>query len=695
MKINQRVTEENEQIRERYELSIQRISEIICEETVSDKYRKYFQEVSEFLMLISQICEMLETGQWKELSLEEKQRINEKLYQDIIAENYHMSYANPKVASEQFGSQIGGLLATIYSELRSEIAYAYELRFKYLTICNELFIQIYNCFESEAYFGEEGLYKEIKDIFYWYASDYCDVFLADRIVEQVDTSYSFATNIILNADLQDVSYLYDFGEYITENEVKTVIYLQNVSDENIEKMARVYVDGYKNGFVNTGKDLSIKSTVGIRYVLGFELVVKRAIELFEELDLKPSILRSPVSVITKRKNLKIGYYGAIANKQYEYDHKDDQGFILDKKYMERKLEVSKTTYEAYAKLAKEFAGPAVIEVFGEIPFAPVPNKYAMKLSEKQEGLSLQYDSKSSQLVNQYIPGEERSFTIIAYPIPEIGENFEEIFTEVIKINTLDAKLYEKVQQTIIDALDQGDYVRIVGKGENKTHLTVQLTKLKDPDKETIFENCVADVNIPVGEVFTSPVLEGTFGTLHVKKVFLNELQYHNLIFDFEEGKVVKYSCTNFADETANKKYVKENVLYNHDTLPMGEFAIGTNTTAYVVAKKYEIEDKMPILIAEKMGPHFALGDTCYSWSEDIKVYNPNGKEIVAKDNSVSILRKEDVSKAYVQCHTDVTIPYEELQEITVITADGKEIKIIENERFVLEGTEGLNEPFQR
>ena len=27
---------------------------------------------------------------------------------------------------------------------------------------------------------------------------------------------------------------------------------------------------------------------------------------------------------------------------------------------------------------------------------------------------------------------------------------------------------------------------------------------------------------------------------------------------------------------------------------------------------------------------------------------------------VSILRKEDVSKAYLGCHTDITIPYDEL-----------------------------------
>ena len=137
------------------------------------------------------------------------------------------------------------------------------------------------------------------------------------------------------------------------------------------------------------------------------------------------------------------------------------------------------------------------------------------------------------------------------------------------------------------------------------------------------------------------------------------------------------------------------MLHNHETLPLGEFAIGTNTTAYVVGKKYRIEDKMPILIAEKTGPHFAVGDTCYSWSEDIKVYNPNGKEIIARDNEISLLRKEDPSKAYFQCHTDITIPYEELEEISVVTKKGEQIILLEDGRFVLPGTEVLNEPLDQ
>ena len=221
---------------------------------------------------------------------------------------------------------------------------------------------------------------------------------------------------------------------------------------------------------------------------------------------------------------------------------------------------------------------------------------------------------------------------------------------------------------------------------------MQLYRLSNPEKETIFENCVADVNIPVGEVFTSPVLEGTDGVLNVSKVYLNELQYRDLTITFKDGIIVDYTCTNFETEEDNKKYIYDNVLHNHESLPIGEFAIGTNTTAYVVAKKYKIEDKMPILIAEKTGPHFAIGDTCYSWCEDIRMFNTDGKEMMAKENSISALRNEDVSKAYFNCHTDITIPYEELAEISVIKADGQKIVILKDGHFVLEGTEVLNEP---
>lgn len=675
-------------IEERYELAIERIRKIRTEETVVSPFREYFQKMAEFVVMIDAVRNELLEGRYQKAGLTELAAWNERLYQDILPGQYETSYANPSYAVEQLGEEFGQVLSFLYAELRGAIAYVFEGKTEYLDILFELLIEIYNLFE------EEPNVKYVKDVVYWYASDYCDVFTADRILEQIAPSESFAADIIMHSDLDDVRYLYQFGEYISENELRTARHLIELEDAVIQKMADVYTEGYRIGFVNTGKDLSKKSVVNIRYVLGFEKVIRKSIENFEKMGLQPVIYRSGVSVLTKRQHLKIGYSGAIANKQYEYDHRNDQALFLDKKFIERKLEVIQTTYEHHKEQAAQFAGPACIETFGEEPFTPVQKEMVVKLSEKQEELSLQFDSRQSQITNRYIRGDERSFTIVAYPVPEIGDQYEEIFDEIIRINTLDAKTYEKVQQTIIDALDQGEYVHILGGNGNRTDLKVQLYRLQNPEKETIFENCVADVNIPVGEVFTSPVLEGTNGILNVSKVYLNELQYQDLEITFANGMIADYDCKNFERELENKEYIHDNILHKHPTLPLGEFAIGTNTTAYVAAKKYGIEEKMPILIAEKMGPHFAVGDTCYSWSEDIKVYNPNGKEIVARDNSVSVLRKEDVSKAYFHCHTDITIPYEELKSITVVTKAGDEILILEDGRFVLPGTEILNEPLK-
>ena len=680
----------NEQIIERYMLSIERIRRITEEETTEVLYRDYFRKVSEFILKINEIRERMQDKPFEQCTLDELKRENESIYADVVGDQYDTSYANPAYAVSLFGEEIGQLLSFLYTELRGEIAYVYEQQVEYLAICNELFIEIYNCFEGTL----TPDYKELKEIVYWYASDYCDVFVADRIEEQLNQECSFAADIVTKSNLNDLRYLYQYGEYVSENEWKTAEHLNTLPQKTIDQMADVYTEGYRIGFVNAGIDLSKKSVVNIRYTLGFERVIKKAIENFEKMGLRPTIYRAAVSVLTKRQHYKVGYYGAIANKQYEYDHRQDQGLFLDKKFMERKLDVMKNAYEKYRELAGEHAGPAVTEIFGEEPFAPVQKPESVVLTEKQEKLSVLFDSKSGQLTNQYIKGDERSFTIVAYPVPEIGAQYKEIFDEVIRINTLDANVYKNVQQALIDALDKGEYVHILGKDKNETDLKVQLYRLSDPAKETIFENCVADVNIPVGEVFTSPVLEGTNGVLNVSKVYLNELQYRDLKITFENGKITEYTCSNFEDEEQSKKYIKSNILHNHDTLPLGEFAIGTNTTAYVVAKKYQIEDKMPILIAEKMGPHFAVGDTCYSWSEENKLYNPDGKEIVAKDNSVSILRKEDVSKAYFQCHTDITIPYEELEEIAVVTEKGERIMLLKDGHFVLSGTEILNEPLK-
>ncbi len=682
-------------LEERYELSCERIQEIAQSQEVSEQYKDYFEKTAAFLLLMRDTAKSVQEGFWQKGSLEELRSANRALYEDILGENYDRSYANPGVCCGQFGLQMGRMLSFLYTELRCMIPYVFEEMSEEQVIRMELFVEVYNAF---AYAFSEGMdapdEKELKDTLYWFVSDYSEPAAEWRVRTQVDAACDFLTRIVMDSDLSDVRYLYRSGEYISEETEQMAAFLASMPEEKIQMIADTYSEGYRIGFVKGNKDLSKKEIVDIRYVAGFERIVKAAVGNFAKLGLKPAIYRASASIFHKKGNFKIGFYGAIANKQFEYDHKDDIALFLDKKLVNRKLEVLRQAYEEHKEKAAKYAGPAVIEVFGEEPFAPVSKSEACSLNEEQQKLSSEFTGASTGITYEYINGEERSFTIIAFPFPEIGERFEEIFDETVKINTLDYMAYERMQAIIIDTLNKATYVEVKGMNGNKTDMHIRLYPITNPEKEAIFENCVADVNIPVGEVFTSPVLEGTRGTLHVSRVFLNELEYHNLEMTFEDGKVTDYTCTNFDEEAKNKEYVKANVLFNYASLPLGEFAIGTNTTAYMTAKKYDIGNRFPILIAEKTGPHFAVGDTCYSHAEDVKVYNEDGKEIVARDNSVSLLRKTDPSKAYFGCHTDITIPYDELGSIIAYDDNGNAYPIIREGRFVPEGCEELNSPFE-
>ena len=690
--------EEREILQERLELALLRIREIPGEDFQGAEllpWKEYFTTVAKFLLLIEDTRQFLEQGKQATATLEELQQRNRALYEDILPENYENSFANPAYAVKMLGEEFGVLVSFLYTEMRSLIGFTYEGRLDELVIRMELFSEVYAAFVYEQQENHKlPTYAAIREILYWFVSDYADVAAEERVREMVCPENNFAAAILRTADFTDLRYLYAYGEYVGENELKMAEFMNSLPEETVHTMADTYTEGYRIGFEVTGKDLSKKAVVDVRYQLGFERMMRRALENFEKMGLLPVIYRAATSILYNPSIYKNGFYSVSPNRQYEFDHKDDKALFLDKMYCSRKLEVMHTAFEKYKKEARGYAGPAVVETFGEKEFEPVNKPESLKMTDEQSALLVENRTQMGQLQRQYIIEEERSFTIIAFPIPEVGDCFEELFRETIRINTLDYKKYRRIQQTIIDALDQADRCEIKGGNGNRTALTVNLWKLQDPAKETIFENCVADVNIPVGEVFTSPVLEGTNGVLHVTRVFLNGLEYKDLEIAFENGKIKDYHCGNFATEEENSAFIKENILFRHKTLPLGEFAIGTNTTAYAAAKRLGVEAKMPILIAEKMGPHFAVGDTCYSHAEDVKVYNPDGKEIVARENEVAALRSVNPSKAYFNCHTDITIPYDELAELTAVKKDGGRITIIENGKFVLPGTEELNEPLQ-
>ena len=666
---------------ERYELSKERIEEIVTEAEGLGIYGPFFVSVSKYVKGLLSIYEDIKVnGPIGNKSLEELRERNDFLYGEIYSGNYKTSYLNPDYAYEALG-EAGVLLSAVYAEIFGMIPYVFECDIEELVIRMELFLEVYgNVLLLE---GETVKAEELREILYYYVFDYTEDESVKRINKQLTIDNAYANKIIENYDLSDVRTLFAFGEYVGKSEEETFLAMASLDEKDIEIMSRTYTEGFKKGFVVSKKDLSKKKTVNLRYRLGFERVAKDAIKQFRQMGLESVIYRAGYDIFSRTGIFKPGYYGGLANPQFDEDHKEDMSLVLNGQLVTRRIEGIKAAYEELKKEAEEWAGPACMEIFGEDSFVPSECAHAARYGTKKQELITDFRRKSSEITNEYIKREERSFTIIAWPVPAIG-NYEEILKEIITVNTLPVDTYQNIQQTLIDTLDKSDYIHVVGCNGNKTDLKVKLTDLKDPLKETKYENCLADVNIPLGEVFTSPVLKGTEGVLHVKEVFLNDLKFKNIELEIKDGKISAYTCTNYEDEKKNKEFIDENLLFYHPTLPMGEAAIGTNTYAYALAKKYDIFNKLPILIAEKMGPHFAFGDTCYSNEESVKVFNPDGKEMIAKENGES----------YTYCHTDVTIPYDELGLLEAVDYNGIAVKLIENGRFVLEGCEELNIPLE-
>ena len=664
----------NQGAKAEYENSLQEVKTIWEEEhDAEDKFRKFAFAIADKLLFYSELEKEFSDNYYKENSPDDLRVTNSQLFNELKAENYKVCYANPEYTSAVFGTELGPMFASYYTSVRSCLSFAIEHKLYALQRKLDQFLEFYKLLKTGS--EETSIYKEIiikltKDLH------------IDRttihILEQFDPEISRYEDIVMNADLSKINYLYQYGKNISANEIKTAKFLMDYPEDKINKLVKAMIKAYIRGFELSRKDIKKKETLKIIYNIGQERIVRELVKGFNAKGLK-AILNDAEST--------------SANRQYGYDHRFDKALYFDEDFINRMLAHQEEVMEACFDHLVKFSGPIFFNKFGEKPFKPIQKKTCLKLSGEQQKLNQFYSVSMNKLHQKYMPRTETSFSIIGFPVPDIGNQFEAIFEDTLALNMIDTEHHEQIQQHIVDVLDKADFVYVKGKSGNKTDIMVKMQKLVDPSKHTNFVNCGADVNIPVGEVFTSPTLKATNGVLHVKETYLKSLRYENLKITFKDGYVKEYTCSNFKDEEDNKNYIQENILFPHETLPLGEFAIGTNTMAHVMSKKYNILPIMPVLIVEKMGPHFAIGDTCFSWEEDFAVFNPiDGKEITARENEHSAMRKTDIQKAYTNCHTDITLPYEDLDFITAITSEGEKIDIIRNGRFVIPGTEELNEP---
>ncbi len=677
MKINSYHTifnQRNQKIRKNYKKNLNIIKEILsATKKRKDKYSKFSFKIAEWIVLLTNFESTLTNNYFLNNELSDLQHFNNKLFIDIFSQNYETSYSNPQYAVSVFGKNLGTLFCIFYTEFRNYINYAFRHNQYEMNRWNNIFITFYQMIQQDKP-NKEDLEKLI-------TKEFQSISVEEKEIETLQKFDPTATNyksIVMESDLSDLRFLYQYGQNITKNEIHTAKFLLNYSENKIIKLAKCLTKAFIRGFDLSRKDISKKENVNIYYNIGQEIIIKSLINQLEDSGLNPMLLN---------------VFSTNANRQFDYDHRFDIALYFNQDFVDLNIFTLIEASKLHSKLLNKYCGPIYFDKFGEKDFKPQHKEECLKLSIKQQKLMHLYKTIKREIQDTFTPKSEVSFCIVAFPIPQIGKKFNQIFNETFNINMMDSLKYEKIQQNLINAIDNADYIYVKGKGNNKTNIKIKLQKLKDPLKHTNFENCGAHVNVPVGEIFTTPQLMGTQGILHVSKIYLAGLQYIDLILEFKDGYVIDYDCNNFHSKKENKKYIYENLLFSHKTLPLGEFAIGTNTKAYVMAKKYNILPVMPILIVEKMGPHFAIGDTCYCWEENFKVYNPiDNKEITARDNEKTLLRKKDIQKAYTSCHTDITLPYEELDIISAIFPGRKNRDIIKKGRFVVPGTEELNIP---
>ncbi len=634
---------------------------------------EYFRSLSRFFLDALELEKHFTPDQILSMSFDDLLARNARFYNETVPQNYNTSFCNPQWAVHKLGDKYGQLLSNFYSKCRNCIEFAakhelWEFAKKASTIVDAY---------EYVLFGNND-YNELKAIMLRDDIMPNEANILKNLAEKFNPQHSYFRDILTECDLEDLRYLFLYDDYISQHEIKMAQFFSKQPPDKINILAKRIVDAFFDGFIVDGKDFSKKKNVVFYYNIGMEKLAAAIVRDFAA--------RGKEVIVNT-------VFTARLNPQYAYDHKFDNSLYLSAEWVQKYVEFYEKACTSNAELLRDYAGPLYFDTFGEPPFSPVSKPENLKLSEEQTEITRNFQNATMLVQDKYIARTETSFCIVGFPTPEIGEKFEDIFRDIMEINMLDSAEYKGIQQSIIDALDCAQIVEVVGTNGNRTNLQVVMQTLVDRTAHTNFVNCGADVNIPVGEVFTSPQLKGTNGILHMKNVFLEGFTYKDLVLRFENGFIAEYSCANFDDPEEGKRFVAENLLFPHETLPIGEFAIGTNTLAYVVSRKYDIVDILPILIVEKMGPHFAIGDTCFSREEDRAVFNPNGKEITARDNEKSILRKETPEEAYTYVHTDITLPYDEIARITALCDDGKSIDIICDGRFVLAGTEKLNEPF--
>lgn len=220
------------------------------------------------------------------------------------------------------------------------------------------------------------------------------------------------------------------------------------------------------------------------------------------------------------------------------------------------------------------------------------NENSFETSDATTEQTVLYSKHYSGPVHGKIRVPHTRWVVLRYPTPAMAqaskmsmEAFEDYYFNVC---TLDYAKMSRAMDALVTRLNAADKVHILGKGTDLTFSIKGLPAIK----------CDGRINIPDGEVFTTPVRDSVNGVITYNTPSLHMgTQFENIRLTFRDGRITEVDGSDAA---------RLNTIFDTDegARYVGEFAFGVNP--------YITEPMLDTLFDEKIAGsfHFTPGH-CY------------------------------------------------------------------------------------
>lgn len=392
------------------------IGKVLEGHTGDPPFHRLFRETGERLLFTLSMAEELNEGP----SFERVKELNIHCQAPLLQGAYEKTFADPAMAVKLLGEEKGRFASVLAHRVYTLFRAAFSRNSARLQEVADQWLEA-------AMAGEEEFVATLTEAFRRVSADV----YREKATQGFNPGGTPWTGIAEKASGDDLSYLYAYGERITDNDLKTAEFIFSMPLKDLQLLAETMVDAYIEGFREDSKDITTKSTVGLIIQAGYERIVPLLVEGFSKHGLRAFV---------------ITVQGTKLNRQMDYDHRFDYALYIDEGRVNRQLMAMEKAYQEHKGLMEAYSGIAFLEVFGEKPFSPVPKPEACKAGKEASALYNQLMQRSMILRNSYMPREETSFEIIAFPSPEIEGDFREIFRDTVGVNTLSNQVYRPVQQ---------------------------------------------------------------------------------------------------------------------------------------------------------------------------------------------------------------------------------------------------------